>query len=103
RRIVGTGNGDTGLAGRTVALHFSRRAGEVGAKRRVRVQQHAHPHTSCAVSTTSRSFAICCSSVSTLPSWVDEKPHCGDRQSWPSGTYFAASSMRRFSISLLSG
>ena len=40
-----------------------------------------HPQTSCAVSTTRRSFAICCSSVSTLPSCVDEKPHCGDRQS----------------------
>jgi inner membrane transporter RhtA len=40
-----------------------------------------HPQTSCAVSTTRRSFAICCSSVSTLPSCVEEKPHCGDRHS----------------------
>src|SRR5207245_11161713 len=33
---------------------------------------------------------------------VDEKPHCGLRQSCSSGTYFAASSIRRFSASLLS-
>jgi hypothetical protein len=25
---------------------------------------------------------------------VDEKPHCGLRQSWSSGTYFTASSIR---------
>jgi hypothetical protein len=31
-----------------------------------------------------------------------EKPHCGLRHSWSSGAYFAASSMRRLSASLLS-
>ena len=35
-----------------------------------------------------------------LPSSVEAKPHCGDRQSWSSGMYFAASSIRRFSSSL---
>jgi hypothetical protein len=35
--------------------------------------------------------------VSALPSTVDEKPHCGLRQSWSSDTYFTASSIRHFS------
>ena len=35
-----------------------------------------HPH---------RSLAHCSSSASTLPSSVEAKPHCGDRQSWSSG------------------
>ncbi len=39
------------------------------------------PHTSSATSTQSRSFAHCSSSASTLPSSVEAKPHCGDRQS----------------------
>jgi ribosomal protein S18 acetylase RimI-like enzyme len=39
------------------------------------------PHTSSAVSTTSRSFAISSSIESRLPSTVDENPHCGERQS----------------------
>src|SRR5580704_234344 len=39
------------------------------------------PHTSLAISTTIRSFAHCSSSASTLPSSVEAKPHCGERQS----------------------
>ena len=60
------------------------------------------PHTSAAVSTISASFAICSSTVRSLPSTVEENPHCPDRQSCSSGTYFAASSMRRLRSSLLS-
>jgi hypothetical protein len=41
----------------------------------------SQPHTSYATSTMSRSFATSSSYVSTLPSTVDEKPHCGERQS----------------------
>jgi hypothetical protein len=41
----------------------------------------AQPHTSAAVSTTSRSLARCSSAVSLFPSTVEEKPHCGDRHS----------------------
>jgi hypothetical protein len=39
------------------------------------------PQTSSDNSTTMRSFAHCSSSASTLPSSVEAKPHCGDRQS----------------------
>ncbi len=39
------------------------------------------PQTSSATSTIKASFAHCSSSVSVLPSTVEEKPHCGDRQS----------------------
>jgi hypothetical protein len=46
----------------------------------------SQPQISSAVSTISRSFAICCSWVTRLPSTVDENPHCGERQSWSSGT-----------------
>src|SRR3979411_1170990 len=59
-------------------------------------------HTSWAVSTTRRNFEICSSSVSALPSWVDEKPHWGLRHSCSRGTNFAAASIRRLSSSLLS-
>ena len=34
--------------------------------------------------------------VRSLPSRVEAKPHCGDRQSWSRGTNRAASSIRRF-------
>ena len=51
-----------------------------------RTELLAYPHTSAAVSTTSRSFATSSSSVSALPSTVEEKPHCGDRQSWSRST-----------------
>src|ERR1700748_146054 len=60
------------------------------------------PQISRAVSTTRRSLAFFSSLVSALPPRGEEKPHCGLRQSWSSGTYFAASSTRRFSSSLLS-
>jgi hypothetical protein len=39
------------------------------------------PQTSSATSTISRSFAISWSTERSFPSNVDEKPHCGDRQS----------------------
>ncbi len=39
------------------------------------------PHTSPATSTASFSFAHCSSSVRTLPSSVEAKPHCGDSAS----------------------
>ena len=58
------------------------------------------PHTSSAISTIMRSFAHCSSSARILPSSLEAKPHCGDRQSWSSGTNFAASSMRRLISSL---
>ena len=47
---------------------------------------HADPHTSCAVSTTSLSFAISSSTVMALPPMPLEKPHCGDSASCSSGT-----------------
>src|SRR5205085_7023934 len=58
------------------------------------------PQTSSANSTIIRSFAHCSSSARMLPSSVEAKPHCGDRQSWSSETYFDAWSMRRLSSSL---
>ena len=39
------------------------------------------PHTSSAISTTNSSFAHCSSSARILPSSLEAKPHCGDRQS----------------------
>ena len=53
------------------------------------------PQTDCAVSTMRRSLSHCCSSVRALPSEVEEKPHCGERQSWSRSTNLPASSMRR--------
>ena len=50
-----------------------------------RLEARSQPHTSAAVSTTSRSFAISSSRVIRFPSTVEEKPHCGERQSWSSG------------------
>src|SRR6185312_11258334 len=55
----------------------------------------AKPHTSFATSTIIASFAHCSSSASALPSSVEAKPHCGDRQSCSSGMNFEAWSMRR--------
>src|SRR3984885_10288434 len=55
---------------------------------------------SWAVSTTRRSLATCSSKVSELPSTVEESPHLPDRQIWSSGTYLAASSIRRLRSSL---
>ena len=65
-------------------------------------RRYTPPQTSRATSMHRRSFAHCSSSVSRLPSSVLAKPHCGDSASCSSGRYFAASSMRRFSSSLLS-
>src|SRR5262249_23622857 len=67
----------------------------VGAERRACSLAHARPHISSATSTIILSFAHCSSSARILPSSVEAKPHCGDRQSCSSGTYLAASSMRR--------
>jgi len=55
-------------------------ANVIGTEGRRRAGIHL-PHTSSANSTIMRSFAHCSSSASTLPSSVDAKPHCGDRQS----------------------
>ena len=60
------------------------------------------PHTSSASSTISRSFAHCSSSVRTLPSSVEAKPHCGERQNWSRSANLAASSMRRLTSSFFS-
>src|SRR5882672_3676131 len=57
-------------------------------------------HTSSAISTTSSSLRHCSSGVRLLPWCVLEKPHCGDRQRFSSGTNFAASSILRFIESL---
>ena len=88
----------------------------IGAERRLvrYASRHAerHPSTPAPVArcgecsptsriTIMRSFAHCSSSASTLPSSVEAKPHCGDRQSWSSATYLVASSMRRLMSSLL--
>src|SRR6185312_16291949 len=67
-----------------------------------RDKEPQRPHTSLAISTIILSFAHCSSSARTLPSSVEAKPHCGDRQSWSSATYLVASSMRRLIASLLS-
>ena len=48
------------------------------------------PHTSFAVSMQSLSLAFSCSTVRLLPWWVLEKPHCGDRHRFSSGTYLDA-------------
>jgi hypothetical protein len=67
-------------AGERAAVAPERRADPV-------VEVGAQPQTSSATSTTRRSFAACCSAVRLLPSTVEEKPHCGDRQSWSRSTY----------------
>ena len=54
------------------------------------------PQTDFAVSTIRRSLSHCCSSRERrCPRTVEEKPHCGERQSWSTSTYRPASSMRR--------
>ena len=45
-----------------------------------------YPQTSSAVSTISRSLAICSSRQDLPLSTVEEKPHCGERQSCSRGT-----------------
>src|SRR5580692_11183447 len=73
----------------------------VGAERRLSTL-HYSPHTSRAISAIIRSFAHSSSSASVLPSSVEAKPHCGDRQSWSMSMNFAASSIRRLSSSFFS-
>src|SRR6185295_18869118 len=60
------------------------------------------PQTLSAISTIMASLAHCSSSASTLPSSVEAKPHCGDRQSCSSATYLVASSMRLLMSSFFS-
>src|SRR2546422_5128814 len=60
------------------------------------------PQTSRATDTQSASLAFCASIVSSLPSTVDEKPHCGLTASWSMAMYFAASSSRRLRSSVFS-
>src|SRR5262249_1720346 len=69
---------------------------------RARDTNRYFPHTSSAISTTSRIFAHCCAPVSTLPSSVEAKPHCGLNAICSIGMNFAASSSRRLTVSLLS-
>src|SRR5680860_813578 len=66
------------------------------------VDEKRQPQISCAVSTISSSLATSSSIVSSLPSTVEEKPHCGERQSCSRGTYLLASSTRRLRVSLSS-
>src|SRR5437764_1646755 len=73
-----------------------------------------HPHAAGACERryfhTSRTMSMTSSSLRRVSSWVTvwpeppplEKPHCGERPRRSSGTYFAASSMRRLRASLLS-
>src|SRR5215212_7845481 len=63
---------------------------------------HCLPHTSFASSTIMRSLAHCSSSLNTLPSSVEAKPHWGETQSWSRAMYFVASSIRRLMSSLFS-
>src|SRR6266850_4479606 len=57
------------------------------------------PQTSFDRSTIILSLAHCSSSASTLPSSVEAKPHCGERQNCSSGANRDASSMRRLMAS----
>ena len=81
RQLVGAD-----LAARAFLARFLQRcraqqaADVVGTERRLGTL-HSQPHTSSASSTIILSFAHCSSSASTLPSSVEAKPHCGDRQS----------------------
>src|SRR4051812_41770959 len=89
------------LAARLLQRRRAQQAADmIGAKRWF--GSHHQPHTSLAVSTIIRSLAHCCSSASTLPSSVEAKPHCGERQNCSKGANFAASSMRRLMSSLRS-
>src|SRR5664279_2215167 len=56
--------------------------------------RHYLPQISSESSTIIRSLAHCSSSASTLPSSVEAKPHCGERQSCSSATNLVASWMR---------
>src|SRR5262245_10845333 len=67
----------------------------------IRLCSH-RPHTWPATSMIIRSFAHCSSSARILPSSVEAKPHCGERQNCSIGANFPASSMRRLMSSLFS-
>ena len=67
----------TWIAGSSPAMTAMR-----AARSALRPTPRRPPRRSC------RSFAHCSSSVSVLPSSVEAKPHCGDRQSWSSATIF---------------
>src|SRR5262249_14597146 len=66
------------------------------------LQLTQRPQTSSAVSITRRSFERCASTAILLPCTVLENPHCGESASCSSGTYLAASSMRRLRSSFFS-
>ena len=91
-----------GAARESAAVRASRgvhrRPGE-GGRAGIERLHPAVPHTSRAVSTTSRSLATSCSIVIVLPPMPLSKPHCGLSASCSSGAKRAASSMRRFSSS----
>src|SRR3954452_5546670 len=63
--------------------------------------ERAH-QTSSAICTTSSSLRHCSSAVRLLPWCVLEKPHCGERQRFSSGTNRAASSILRLMSSFAS-
>src|SRR5262249_24900568 len=63
---------------------------------------HRPPHTSRARPTQRASLPRSSSTESSLPSTVEEKPHCGLTQSWSSPMYLAASSSRRLRSSVFS-
>src|SRR5207253_4503824 len=77
------------VVGESCEERHLRRAGVREQRRQAATTEHVErrvpdcpgqPQTSCATSTIKRSFAHCSSSVRTLPSTVDENPHCGERQ-----------------------
>src|SRR5205085_9639537 len=59
------------------ALRTQQAADMIGSERRL---GSFHAQTSSAISTIMRSFAHCSSSARMLPSSLEAKPHCGDRQ-----------------------
>jgi len=91
---LGPGRGDR-CDGRERAV----RRRQVDHRRRRTVHGVVQPHTAFAVRATSSSFCRCTSGVMRFPSHVEAKPHCGLNANRSSGTYLAASMMRRISSS----
>src|SRR5712671_5622065 len=88
-----------------LALRGRERRGQVDAvhRRAHHRAERRYFHTSRTTSITSSSLRRVSSCVTVWPEPPPlEKPHCGERPSRSSGTYFAASSMRRLRASLLS-
>src|SRR5207302_8766520 len=88
-----------------VALRRRERRGQVYAVHRGAHHRAERPyfHTSRTTSMTSSSLRLVSSCVTVWPEPPPlEKPHCGERPRRSSGTYIAASSMRRLRASLLS-